>query len=345
MIGSRGDAALTKRIPQKRCIDTQDGDADLGFQRLGNGDHAHVGAALHDRIEPIVLGGQQFQHGSLLRFVWNVRDVLRMSTGESKRCNDIETKITEHLRRRLDAGPFKGSNQADPFRAVTVEPGLGCVVPSCPREIAEFLDLCCCFANRLDASDDVLKAHAHDEILRTGQQRAVHRICNPTEEVLPELLDGFGRTHVRLGCEHRAGVQTNAVEPVVSVPNQNVPKFTLHRGVGGGSEQSETTPVIACIGVARRELCNIKKGRGFAVVQRTGRRNRWHWRAIHIWNEHGAAGEWPGDCFATARCHGLSGILPRAAGGLRARSDCRTEHCRSTTCDGRAAGDQTGFVR
>ena len=116
-------------------------------------------------------------------------------------------------------------------------------------------------------------------------------------------------------------------------------------GVGGGSEQSETTPVIACIGVARRELCNIKKGRGFAVVQRTGRRNRWHWRAIHIWNEHGAAGEWPGDCFATARCHGLSGILPRAAGGLRARSDCRTEHCRSTTCDGRAAGDQTGFVR
>ena len=59
----RGEAVFAQGIPEQGGVDAEDGDAELRFQCFRDRGHAHVRAALHDGIEFVLLGGEQFEDG------------------------------------------------------------------------------------------------------------------------------------------------------------------------------------------------------------------------------------------------------------------------------------------
>ena len=170
-----------------------------------------------------------------------------------------------------------------------MECGLDRFVPRRPGERAVSLYLRHVRANRIQPHQHVLQAAAHDEILRAGEQAAVHGIFYPAEKLPLEGVEPRGIVHHRLGREHGARVQPDPIEPVLPVFHQNAPQFMLHGGVGGRDEQSDSPPVTAGIRMALGKLRRRECGGDLAVVDRAGRcdgRHRWR---IHIRDENGAA--------------------------------------------------------
>ena len=142
----------------------------------------------------------------------------------------------------------------------------------------------------VDTVDDVLKAHAHDQVLWLREQNLIDGRRQPGEKLSFVLKQVLLRPELRPWRYHVGGVNADPVEAIsASVLAHDAPQFMLGTRIRGRNEQPEFPSEAADVWIATRRVYAEPFDR-LAVVNDPGSSEGRHGRCVRIRNEDGLPG-------------------------------------------------------
>ena len=137
----------------------------------------------------------------------------------------------------------------------------------------------------VDAMDDVLKAHAHDQVLRLREQNLIDGCLQPAEKLPFVLKQVFRRPELRPWRHHVRGVNPDPVEAILPAlwPMMLQSSCSVLVLVAGMSSPN-FLPEAAYVWIAARRVYATESLDRLAVVNDPGSRERRHGRRVRVRN-------------------------------------------------------------